>query len=257
MNNLVQFTVDPASRDANEFKNVRIPLKDGAGYITFSNDIKIDDDQPIKMTELRIFKASNGVNLTQIIHVPDSSSYITIHEYTSDDNETKYNIQNPYYEQMKRLNTMGLQTNEDLPPYMLSYLQNENSRNYLMNLNLENEDAYENLLNYLMVNDPNHYGNPPTSKEIINKLRKMTVDKEFLEKHKENVECAICKEEFQLDNIVVEIKCGHIFNEECILEWLKLHNNCPVCRVEYETDDYDYENKKKNDRMLLTSIKKK
>ena len=39
--------------------------------------------------------------------------------------------------------------------------------------------------------------------------------------------CSICQEK-QLNTI--KIDCNHHFCEECLREYLKINNNCPICR---------------------------
>jgi hypothetical protein len=43
-----------------------------------------------------------------------------------------------------------------------------------------------------------------------------------------SVECAICLDEMQL---VTSLSCRHMFHTDCILEWLRQKNTCPVCRT--------------------------
>ena len=45
-------------------------------------------------------------------------------------------------------------------------------------------------------------------------------------------DCPICYENNNEKNWV-ELPCRHKFHNECILEWLKIKNICPVCRQEF------------------------
>lgn len=48
----------------------------------------------------------------------------------------------------------------------------------------------------------------------------------------ENDTCAICRQVYNNDDIVRKINiCGHFFHSECIEQWLRNNNNCPVCRI--------------------------
>ena len=49
-------------------------------------------------------------------------------------------------------------------------------------------------------------------------------------------QCSVCWDDFKLDEDVRLLKCEHIFHENCIIPWLELHNTCPVCRQEQETN---------------------
>ena len=49
-----------------------------------------------------------------------------------------------------------------------------------------------------------------------------------------NLQCSVCWDDFKLDEDVRQLKCEHIFHENCIIPWLELHNTCPVCRQEQE-----------------------
>jgi hypothetical protein len=70
---------------------------------------------------------------------------------------------------------------------------------------------------------------------------------------KDQLACSICLEEYIVGDIVVRLKednkgdntsdedsganaCKHCFHEDCILEWLQTHDECPLCRVNMLTD---------------------
>lgn len=48
--------------------------------------------------------------------------------------------------------------------------------------------------------------------------------------------CAICATPYLDDKypLVVNLKCKHSFDLECITPWLKLHTTCPMCRAEVQ-----------------------
>ena len=50
------------------------------------------------------------------------------------------------------------------------------------------------------------------------------------EKMKEG--CVICLEDFAENDgkAIAELKCGHIFHEECLKEWVQKNDICPMCR---------------------------
>ncbi|XP_021894480.1 RING-H2 finger protein ATL29-like [Carica papaya] len=46
-----------------------------------------------------------------------------------------------------------------------------------------------------------------------------------------DVECVICLEGFvQGDKCKILNDCNHVFHKPCIDTWLKIHNQCPICR---------------------------
>jgi E3 ubiquitin-protein ligase RNF115/126 len=113
------------------------------------------------------------------------------------------------------------------------------------------ESRMDNILNYIIQNDLNRYGNPPASKKVVDNLEKFEITNNYLS-NKEKINsllefdfnCSVCKEEFQLNDKVIKIPCKHIFHQDCILPWLNDRNSCPTCRYELATDDKDYEDRK-------------
>ncbi|EKX35845.1 hypothetical protein GUITHDRAFT_79421, partial [Guillardia theta CCMP2712] len=45
--------------------------------------------------------------------------------------------------------------------------------------------------------------------------------------------CAICQ--LALCEGTKEMPCEHCFHEQCITNWLQIHNTCPCCRCEVES----------------------
>lgn len=81
----------------------------------------------------------------------------------------------------------------------------------------------------------------PASKTIFDKLptKKFTKDDA-------TGECAICKCDWTENDEGVELPCRHVFHADCVGQWFKSSNQCPMCRFEVETDDPEYEKVRKD-----------
>ncbi|KAM0980125.1 hypothetical protein ACFX2I_015809 [Malus domestica] len=44
--------------------------------------------------------------------------------------------------------------------------------------------------------------------------------------------CIICQEEYEADDEMGKLPCGHNFHLQCIKQWLAQKNTCPFCKVE-------------------------
>lgn len=55
------------------------------------------------------------------------------------------------------------------------------------------------------------------------------------EEKDEGKECTVCLEAFVANEQVLVTPCNHMFHNDCLVPWVKLHGKCPVCRfVFYE-----------------------
>jgi hypothetical protein len=48
-------------------------------------------------------------------------------------------------------------------------------------------------------------------------------------------ECCICLDGYHSGETIclaLNTECNHVFHQECVLEWLKNHSQCPLCRVD-------------------------
>jgi hypothetical protein len=63
---------------------------------------------------------------------------------------------------------------------------------------------------------------------IIESYKYITVKNDI---RNDNKECTICTVDYEEDCMVSITKCKHIFHTECIKEWAKYKQVCPVCRA--------------------------
>lgn len=83
-------------------------------------------------------------------------------------------------------------------------------------------------------------GPPPTSAAVLRRLPKIKVTAYDIIAN-EGSECSICLGDLEPGENAVRLHCSHLYHEECITEWLKKSNECPVCRFELPTDNEEYE----------------
>jgi len=81
---------------------------------------------------------------------------------------------------------------------------------------------------------------PPATESIRDALPRVVVTKEDL-MDSTNSKCSVCLEEYKAGSRATRMFCGHLFCTNCIREWLRVANSCPVCRYELATDSQEYE----------------
>lgn len=87
-------------------------------------------------------------------------------------------------------------------------------------------------------------GPPATSAATIRSLPRIKVTAYDIAAN-ESPECSICLSELVIGQPALRIPCGHLYHEECVEDWLKKSNECPVCRFELPTDNAEYEKGRK------------
>ncbi|CAD8189676.1 unnamed protein product [Paramecium octaurelia] len=67
-------------------------------------------------------------------------------------------------------------------------------------------------------------------KKILDTFEEILLDQK--QHQLENNDCAICMQSFQAKDQVIILSCSdkHVFHTDCIVDWLKLNTNCPLCR---------------------------
>merc|ERR1740121_1532011 len=87
---------------------------------------------------------------------------------------------------------------------------------------------------------PERRGAPPTSASTLRSLPRIKVTAYDIAAN-EGSECSICLGDLVAGEPALRLPCGHLFHEDCVTDWLKKSNECPVCRFELPTDDAEYE----------------
>lgn len=78
-----------------------------------------------------------------------------------------------------------------------------------------------------LLNQMDNTGPPPLEKDKIAEIPKVTISAEQVEM---KLQCSVCWEDFQIDEVVRKLTCAHVYHESCIIPWLELHGTCPICR---------------------------
>lgn len=88
----------------------------------------------------------------------------------------------------------------------------------------------DDLLHHLMMHEPSYAGAPPASEEKIQALSRHVISPAT---DQPNLSvCCISQETFEEGDVAVLLACGHSYKEAPIVQWLRRHNTCPVCRLE-------------------------
>lgn len=95
------------------------------------------------------------------------------------------------------------------------------------------DEDFDDILNRLMQSFQPR-GPPPTSKDFIETLPRITMDSQL---QQEQHRCPVCLLDYELDEEVLKLPCTHVFHQDCIETWLKQANTCCVCRHELPKQD--------------------
>ncbi|CAF4649211.1 unnamed protein product [Rotaria sp. Silwood1] len=75
---------------------------------------------------------------------------------------------------------------------------------------------------------PTSSENPPSSPGTIDALPMVVFDQASDQFNQ--TECTICQVDYQANEKVKKLPCGHIFHDSCVAQWLSITGICPVCR---------------------------
>lgn len=115
---------------------------------------------------------------------------------------------------------------EELENVVLEYLNSIHlSNRYFLSMNeimMSNSD-YDRILHESFEAQPEI----EKTDHIIDIVSQPYSEIENKDKHKD---CCICLCEFEDDSEVSILKCEHILHKECMVEWGKYKQSCPICR---------------------------
>ena len=98
-------------------------------------------------------------------------------------------------------------------------------------------DGLDALVTQLM-NNMEGTGPPPLENEKLLKLPDITIQQKHVD---EKLQCAVCWDDFHLNENVKILQCDHMYHPDCIIPWLKLHGTCPICRKDLNEDEKEGE----------------
>lgn len=132
------------------------------------------------------------------------------------------------------LNANNLDTNPDLDHDAEPYFGDHDDYIYTA--------EYEMMFGQFADNENPLVSRPPASVSVVQNLPSVIVTKQDIEDN--GALCAVCKDEFSVEEQAKQLPCSHYYHGECIIPWLGIRNTCPVCRYELPTDDADYERRR-------------
>ena len=74
----------------------------------------------------------------------------------------------------------------------------------------------------------------PAGEEDLKKLEEVKLSEEDKEKNNDSGElnlpqCRICMTE--IEDMAIKTHCGHYFDKDWLLPWLRIHNRCPIWKA--------------------------
>lgn len=217
------------------------------------------------------FKCKNTVHVIEVdqelICSICRSTFIELLDETQEDDPRNFRhsqqtVSNIRHNQIQH---QPLQNTQTINSFMISFGNNSNvninhvnvhNNNYQSIMEHFNQTTLPMLSNIMgnplifnLMNDLRRIGvnteRPPAAKEVIQSLIKEVIAENDMIKFKE-LECAICKDDYKVGDVVSKLPCGHYHHIDCIVLWLNKQNTCPVCRFELKTDDTIYEQSRNN-----------
>ncbi len=80
----------------------------------------------------------------------------------------------------------------------------------------------------------------PVEEDIINALPEISItDISKIPNEKKN--CVVCLSNFELNDKLMILPCTHLFHTNCIKNWFKTNNTCPICKYKLDRNSINME----------------
>lgn len=89
------------------------------------------------------------------------------------------------------------------------------------------QTGLDNIITALMEQQQSQNAPPPAPEQVINTLPRQKIGEVEVAA---GYECAVCKDEYALDDVCIKLPCNHTFHDDCIRPWLQVNGTCPTCR---------------------------
>ena len=119
------------------------------------------------------------------------------------------------------------QSQQEMPNMFFNLSNNRSNRIRNISINDLNTDFLDNFFSDFLQRMGSREN--PTDEDILNELPETQIeDVNKLDPEKKN--CIICLEDFKNGDKAIILPCIHLFHNECIKNWLKTQNTCPICK---------------------------
>jgi hypothetical protein len=92
-------------------------------------------------------------------------------------------------------------------------------------------------MNQLLLQMMNQPITNPVPQHLIDQLPQTVVD-DASKLAPEKKSCLICLCDFENGDNTIVLPCIHLFHYDCIIEWFRSHNTCPVCKFEIKENNF-------------------
>ncbi|KAG0002167.1 hypothetical protein BGZ65_002874, partial [Modicella reniformis] len=163
---------------------------------------------------------TSSTSLDQTLEIRDEDVEMTDAEQETDQPPPPAQQENPLASLLERLGLeLHLGSDGDVEGLFNTY---GNPGDYVFS-----QRALDDVITRMMEADGRLNGPVAAPDEVIESIPRHTLTREELDA---KIECSVCKDEFAQEDNCLQLKCNHIFHEDCIKPWLKTSGTCPTCR---------------------------